>query len=171
MPSRTDALFPFFPEQKSQTQSAEAGKVKVLKSTSAPPLNCHSGLCRTVWQFTTRHQECLCLQRTGELEFFPCLGFCCCLQIHVNSFYYFSLPTLERARTTRGKARLCHVVDKRRGIQNNGLGWGGGALREGCGKKTKWRGLYLHSSLRPERRRCEARANASIFGAELTAEM
>lgn len=40
------------------------------------------------------------------------------------------------------------------------------------GKKRKeWRGLYLHSSLRPERRRCEAKANRSIFRAELTEEM
>lgn len=141
-------------------------------------------------QFSTQHHKWLCHQRKqGEREkerkkrnkkawIFPHLGFRCCLQLLVNSFYHFSPPppTPERVGTTRGKARLCHVVYKRwrRGIQNNRTG-GAAALTEGCGRKTKWRrkemeGLvYLHSSLRPERRRCES--SSGIFRAELTMKM
>lgn len=50
-------------------------------------------------------------------------------------------------------------------------GFEGGVWKENKVEAKKWRGLYLHSSWRPERRRCEAKANRNIFRAELTEEM
>lgn len=126
--------------------------------------------------FGTHHKTPLPLKpskETGSEE--ERLFFChrCCLQLYLNGFFLYMyilfsswLQTLGGVETARGKEGS--VIQSTADAKEVFRTIGGYSWREGCGKKTKWggwmRGLYLHRSKRPERRRSEA--SRCIFRAD-----
>lgn len=128
--------------------------------------------------FGTHHKTPLPLKpskETGSEEERLSFFFFCrrCLQLYLNSvffffyFIFFPAPNPGERGNSEREGGLCHPVDSRckGGFQNNR--WGcleGGVWKENKVGRGGMRGLYLHRSQRPERRRSEA--SRCIFRAD-----
>lgn len=121
---------------KNKTQSAEVGKVKVPKSTSVPP--------QTVTQDCAAvHHAALQMLRAfkgNRGRIYPSLRICCCLQIHVNSFYHLSpYPGESRNNKREAKALSCTLQEMLEKVFRT-IGWGGGLWGRGVEGKQSGRG-------------------------------
>lgn len=128
VPSKTDCLASVFENKKAKHNLQKLAQSKSLKVLQSPlKLSLRTALhCAAVYHAAS---QMAVFKEKKELEFFQVLDFYTVAYSYLEIAFIISPPTLERVGTTRGKARLCHVVYKswRRGSQNNRMeGFEGG---------------------------------------------